>query len=204
MAAGFTRMAWVQVRGTRELWRVESVETAADGTELITCRPADVYHGGAARTFPADELEAVPDPYQGGAGAGRRMAESELRRAVEFLWCRWSRVSPGTAPAGASGSIPPLASGRGQPRAAPRLARGPAGLHGDGGRPFSRAARRRLPKSPDAAIGSAPEAICGTSHLNARMAGAEEDGQKRRRGCVNCSGEGWGGNRPTGPVAAGP
>ncbi len=63
MAAGFTRMDWVRVRGADALWRVESIETAADGTELVTCRPADVYHGGAARTFAADELEAVPDPY---------------------------------------------------------------------------------------------------------------------------------------------
>ncbi len=62
MAAGFTRMAWVQVRGTRQLWRVESVGTAADGTELVTCRPSDPYHGGPPRTFRADELEVVPDP----------------------------------------------------------------------------------------------------------------------------------------------
>ncbi len=46
------------------MWRVDAVSNAGDGTELVTCRPDDPYHGGAARTFRADELEAVPDPYQ--------------------------------------------------------------------------------------------------------------------------------------------
>jgi hypothetical protein len=43
---GFNVMDWVRVRGDRELWRVESVETAPHDTQLVTCRPADPYHGG--------------------------------------------------------------------------------------------------------------------------------------------------------------
>jgi hypothetical protein len=60
--SNFKQHDLVKAKGSEIYMSVESVNAAADATEMVTCRWEDMWRNIQHGTFRADHLEPVPDP----------------------------------------------------------------------------------------------------------------------------------------------
>jgi uncharacterized protein YodC (DUF2158 family) len=62
----------VKAKGSETYMTVESVDIAADGAEVVTCRWEDMWRAVQRQTFRVDQLEAIQHPNRNSARRRRR------------------------------------------------------------------------------------------------------------------------------------